>query len=135
MTHEERVKALVGAVDYLQEVYAERERRYWTRMSIIMGIAAALYVAVAVWFAVTLPYSNKGFGKSKIGAYEAFDLVKRIFTGLRAKWIGSGSSARAVDMQYAFRDERVARETGKFISNALKLKGRRHEVDIYKDED
>ena len=52
MTHEERVKALVGAVDYLQEVYAERERRYWTRMSIIMGIAAVLYVAVAVWFAV-----------------------------------------------------------------------------------
>ena len=55
MTHEERVKALVDAVDYLQKVYAERERRYWTRMSIILGIAAVLavlYVAVAVWFAV-----------------------------------------------------------------------------------
>jgi len=39
MTHEERVKALVGAVDYLQEVYAERERRYWTVYDTITGLA------------------------------------------------------------------------------------------------
>ncbi len=84
---------------------------------------------------VTLPYNNRGWGKSKISVMEAYEIVKKLFTKTRAKWIGSGSSARAFDTQYAFRDKGAAEWMGKLVKAMLTKRNRKHEIEIYRDED
>lgn len=84
---------------------------------------------------VTLPCKNSNSGKTGINVFEAFTKVKKIFSAVRASWVGSGTSFNAIDTQYQFRDERVARGVASMVKSALKNMKYKHKIDIYSIED